>query len=86
MIRISRGPEMIFRDFSRFSEEWLRAAVVGFGSVTVSVCLSVTKLHMFGALVKVCAPPPRLSYSVQDRSMGATNDLDRRGERRTTIG
>ena len=31
----------IFRDFSRFSEEWLGSAVVGFGSVTVSVCLSV---------------------------------------------
>ena len=76
-----------YRDFSRFSEEWLGSAVVGFGSVTVSVCLSsVTKLHMFGALVKVCAPPPRLSYSVQDRSMGATNDLDRRGERPPTIG
>ena len=33
------------RDFSRFSEEWLRAAVVGFGAVTVSVC--VTKLCMW---------------------------------------
>ena len=25
------------RDFSRFSEEWLRAAVVGFGAVTMCV-------------------------------------------------
>ena len=32
---------LIYRDFSRFSEEWLRAAVVGFGSVTVSVCVCV---------------------------------------------
>ena len=72
-----------YRDFSRFSEEWLRAAVVGFGAVTV--CVMSTKLHMFGALARVRAPPPRLSYSVQDRSMGATNDLDRRGERPPTI-
>ena len=30
--------DFLYRDFSRFSEEWLGSAVVGFGSVTVSVC------------------------------------------------
>ena len=32
--------EIHFRDASRFSEDWPGPAVVGFGSVTVSVCLS----------------------------------------------
>ena len=47
-----------YRSFSCFSEEWLGFTIVRFGAVTVSVCVcvSVTKLHMFGALVKVRAP------------------------------
>ena len=65
-----------YRDFSRFSEEWLRAAVVGFWAVTVSSVV-VTKNLMFGALARVRAPPPRPSYSVQDRSMGHINDSER---------
>ena len=52
----------------------------------VVVCVSVTKPLVFGALVGVRAPCPILLYSVQDRSMVPTNDLDRRSERRTTIG
>ena len=60
---LNRVCTSIFRDFSRFSEEWLRAAVVGFGAVTVCVCVCVlsTKLHMFGALARVCSTCPRLS-------------------------
>ena len=62
---------LLFRDFSRFSEDWPGAVVVRFGSVTLSVCLSlVSKRLVLGGLAGVCAPRPRLSYSVQDRSMG----------------
>ena len=73
-----------FRDFSRFSEDWPGSVVVGFGSVTLSSS-SLTKQLKLGALARVRAPCPRLLYSVQDRSMPQTNDLDRRGERARRI-
>lgn len=44
------------------------------------VCQSVV------SLARVCVTCPRLLYSVQDRSMPQTNDLDRRSECATTIG
>ena len=70
---------MVYRDFSRFSEECQGYDVVGFERVTrvrPSVCASVTKRLGFGALDEVGAPSPRLLYSVGDCSMIQLKDSE----------
>ena len=74
---------LCYRDFSRFSEDWPGPVVVGFGSVT-----SVCRLSCFGGCLArwLGCVHPVPDFYMQGRSMLPTNDLYRRGERRTTIG